>query len=174
MEKDKELPIFTIDFEAWNNALHVENRGHSSVYDAIYLVQLLNRHKIKAIFYVLHDFALECGELVDAIRKRHVVKSHGHHHYYDEKADRSPYWNSTPMPFPPSGGFFFRLLPLWYIKWAVKKSGIFWIHPHDVDEGHPGVKNPLLNWKRHVGLKNARKKLERLVNDIEWGDPSTR
>lgn len=123
----------------------------------------------------------------------HVFGSHGYSHRHNEKAGnesdiktrklmkdcelepsasyRSPYWDTTPMPWPPSGGFFFRSMPYTYVKWAVETSGVFWIHPHDVMENHPRLKNPLLNWKRRIGQKTARAKLERLLSEIEWGKP---
>lgn len=103
---------------------------------------------------------------------------HGWYHDHNERDPgeyanfRSPYWDTTPMPWPPSGGFFFRFMPFWYVKWAVKKSGVFWIHPHDLMEDHPRLKNPFLNLKRHWGLKGARAKLDRLLSEVKFDDPA--
>lgn len=170
---DKKKPVFEIHLENWNHGLHVSNiKRHFSYIH--YILELTERHKVNVIIYTLEDWKSECPDDWKWLNERGFnIKSHGVHHYYDEKADRSPYWNQEGIPFPPSGGFFFRLLPVFYLKWAIKKSGIFWIHPHDLDENHPKLKNPIMNWKRHVGLKSAKAKLERLINEIDWHDPRT-
>ena len=174
-------PIFTVDLEDWNHALHQVKRGHSSIQSVWWLIARLDQSKVKAIFYVLGRFREEFSGMIERIESSgHILGDHGFFHDHGESQQyprvnpnyRSPYWDTDPMPWPPSGGFFFRFMPYWYVKWAVKKSGVFWIHPHDLDEGHPRLKNPLLNWKRHVGLKGARKKLERLLKEVEFGDPS--
>jgi Domain of unknown function (DUF3473). len=136
-------PTFEIHVENWNSALHIGNRGHFS--GLRWLINLLNEYKVNPKIYYLKDDYNFYWESIDASNTTHEVGSHGVHHYYDEKADRSPYFNQEGIPFPPSGGFFFRVLPLWYVRWAIKKSGIFWIHPHDLDEEHPKLKNPLMN-----------------------------
>lgn len=158
-------PVFEIHLEDWNHALHIDGREHKSPIDWIFRIQF------KANIYVLEDWIKENHqEYCDLYKKFGSLKSHGTHHYYDEDADRSPYFNQEGIPFPPSGGFFFRFMPFWYVKWAVKESGIFWIHPHDLDENHPKLKNPFMNWKRHVGLKGAKKKLERLLREVKFGN----
>ena len=158
-------PKFEIHLEEWNHALHIDGRGHKSeIYD---LFMLLEKYNITPDVYELEDWRRENNPpgwfWKLKIKWAHHWKSHGEHHYYDEKAARSPYHNQEGLPTPPSGGFFFRALPLSYILWATKKSGVFWIHPHDVDESHPKVKGSFINWKRHVGTKGALKKLERLI-----------
>lgn len=179
MKLDKSA-IFTVDLEDWNHALHQVKRGHNSVDSVNWLIYKLNQCKVKAIFYVLGRFSDEFPGMVDAIKAQgHVMGDHGYSHDHGESQQyprinqyyRSPYWDSEPMPWPPSGGFFFRVMPYEYVKWAVKKSGVFWIHPHDLDEKHPKLKNPWLNWKRRVGLKSARRKLERLLSEVKWKDP---
>lgn len=134
------------------------------------------KYNVKAIFYILGYTKLKQPEVFKWIKDSgHMIADHGEHHshnYYGEDPYRSPYWDTTPMPWPPSGGFFFRFMPFWYVKWAVQKSGVFWIHPHDIDEKHPKLRNPFLNWKRHVGLKTAKKKLERLLQEVKFDAPS--
>lgn len=177
----EKLPIFTVDLEDWNHALHTVKGGHSSVESVYFLLDLLEKYNVKAIFYVLGRFRNEFPNVLDAIEaKGHILGDHGYYHDHGERQVyafpkllyRSPYWDTTPMPTPPSGGFFFRVLPLAYVLWAVRRSGTFWIHPHDLDEGHPKIDNPLMNWKRHVGLKGSRAKLDKLLSDITWGDPN--
>ena len=193
----KKEVVFTVDLEDWYHALEDEyyKTELSAAFKEIvpYLILLLEDHGIKAIFYVLGWIAYKDESQIRLISDEgHIIGSHGTLHKKGEKIGdfsdrrcrdlldyivnketlyyRSPYWDTTPMPWPPAGGFFFRFMPYWYVKWAVKKSGVFWIHPHDLYENHPKLKNPWLNWKRHVGLKNARRKLERLLSDqdIRW------
>jgi len=163
---------FTVDLERWYDALPGES-GESRIQEPTeFLLDLLAKYNVKATFYVLGLVFEEHEDLVSEIANLgHTLGSHGYKHDHNLCGSgifRSPYWDTTPMPQPPSGGFFFRALPLTYIKWAVKKSGVFWLHPHDIDEGHPKLKNPLLNIKRHIGLKGARKKLERLLQEVEF------
>lgn len=183
------MALFSVDWEDWNHALHIS--GEKRIKEpTLFLMDILKKYKVKAIFYMLkraYDenvgfFYNESG-LYDSFKEgSHVQGFHGNCHDRNEKPGddafwngmpfRSPYWDTTPMPWPPSGGFFFRVMPYAYVKWAVEKSGVFWIHPHDLDQDHPQLKNPLLNWKRHVGLKTARKKLDRLLREVEWDEPS--
>lgn len=163
-------PIFTVDLEDWNDALHIASEGHSSDESWWWLLYKLQDYEIKAVFYAL-DYFIKL-EQFETLRKcllagGHQIKTHGKWHRKWENADRKPYQR---MGF--TGGFWFRILPLWFIKRCVIKEGMFYIHPHDLDENHPKIKNPWLNWKRHVGLKNSRKKLERLLSEVQFGDPS--
>lgn len=192
----EKLPIFTVDWEDFYHAVNEPMSGHSSLRETDFILDILEKYGVKAIFYCLGQDADCEPELVRKIEGRgHVIGSHGWHHSHNEKLNdyydrdcrgllrvilgkndetfpyRSPYWDTTPMPQPPSGGFFFRFMPFWYVKWAVKKSGVFWIHPHDLDEDHPRLKNPLLNWKRHVGLRGARAKLDRLLSEVQFSEP---
>jgi len=158
--------IFEIHLEEWNHALHIDGRGHKS--DISWLINTLEKYNVHPRIYMLSDWRDE--NLADAGQLfvgGYGVKTHGKHHYYDEKADRSPYWNQEGLPGF-CGGFFFRLLPLWFIKAEIKRTGLFYIHPHDVDENHPIIRNPLLNWKRHVGLKGAKAKLEKLLKEVQF------
>lgn len=173
-------PIFTVDLEDWNHAIHIHKNGHSSFNNLFTLLAMLENNNVKALFYILGRFEDEHQGITSFIHEKgHDIGSHGFYHDHDEKSPfpimipyRSPYWDTTPMPFPPSGGVFFRFMPLWYIKWALKKSGVFWLHLHDLDKEHPKLKNPIMNWKRHVGLKTARAKLERLLREVKWGAAS--
>lgn len=163
--------IFTVDWEDWNDALHIPKNGHSSSESWWWLICRLLDHKVKAVFYGL-DYLREdedYAEFRECLSKEgHILKTHGKFHYRWEKADRKPYqW----LGF--TGGFWFRLLPLWFIKWQVKLCGMFYIHPHDLDENHPKVANHILNWKRHLGLKQSRLKLEKLLKEVKWDEPSS-
>lgn len=169
--------IFTVDWEDWNDALHIH--GEPRVTEPTYfLLDILDKYEVKAIFYILGVTMIN-NPLVyqDIVDRGHIIGWHGLTHYHrvpdDGSVDyfRSPYWDNTKLPYPPAGGFFFRFMPFNYVKWAVKESEIFFLHPHDVMPDHPQIKNPFLNWKRHVGLKDARKKLDRLLEEVEFGTP---
>jgi len=164
------VALFTVDVENWNHGLHLENRGHTS--DVKWLLNKLDAHKITAVLYLLGDWISENPDIYVLMKKsRHVLKTHGKHHYYDEKGDRSPYFNQEGVPGL-CGGFFFRLLPLWLVKMEIYRVGMFFIHPHDLDENHPKLINPWFNWKRHINLKGAKVKLERLMKEVKWDVPS--
>lgn len=166
----KKLPTLEIHAEDWNHALHISKNGHTSSVSFWWLLFTCQDYEIHPIIYFLKDYDKEYPVFRETLEKSNwTVKSHGVHHYYDEKADRSPYFNQEGIPFPPSGGFFFRCAPMSYLKWAIKKSGVFWIHPHDLDEEHPKIMgNMFLNWKRHIGLKRAKAKLEKLLQEVKF------
>ena len=159
-------PIFEIHLEDWNHALHIDGRGHKS--DIKWILEILKKYNVNPIIYMLGDWADESNAYGNWLTHQYTVKSHGVHHYYDEKADRSPYFNQEGQPGL-CGGFYFRFLPLWLIKAEIARTGLFYIHPHDLDEAHPRLSNPFLNWKRHVGLKGAKAKLEKLLQEVKFG-----
>lgn len=174
------MAVFTVDWEDYQHALHfdAESKIHGPT---MFLLDLLVKYEVKATFYILGRCHLANLDSYREIKDRnHNIAWHGFYHDRKERNVmpemdfRSPYWSGTPMPMPPSGGFFFRFMPFWYVKWAVEKSGVFWIHPHDLMEDHPQLKNPFLNWKRHVGLNGARAKLDRLLSEVKWDDPTKR
>ena len=172
-------PIFSIDWESWMNAVIPKERWDSldcRIQNTTnFLLGILDKYEVKAIIYSLGWLEDKYPNYIGLFKYAgHLVGSHGYWHgrnEYEPGLFRSPYWDKSDIPLPPSGGFFFRAMPLSYVKWAVKKSGMFWIHPHDVDEFHPILEDKLLNWKRHIGLKTARKKLDCLLNEVEFDDP---
>lgn len=164
-------PKFTVDLEDWNHGLHCHNQGHDNVREVRFILELLDKFDLKAIFYVLGRFSVEHGDVVRDIKERgHTIKSHGYWHDWGEPADRYPYFSNKRFP-PLSGGFFFRLFPLWLTKIAIKRTGFLFIHPHDLDEDHPRCRNFLYNIKRHIGLKTAKVKLGRLLEEVEFESP---
>ena len=172
------MTLFTVDLEAWNHALHQDAHGYCSTESCEFLLDILKKYNVKAIFYVLGRFKYEYPKIVDRlINDGHVYGWHGQYHdHYDPGPDetgipyRSPYWDYTPMPGL-SGGFFFRFLPYFILKREIKNSNILFIHPHDIMIEHPKINNWVINLKRQWGLKHARKKLERLLQEIIFDDP---
>jgi len=163
---DKKV-IFTVDLESWNDGLHVESQNHCSLNELYWILGILEKYKIKAIFYVLGKFEDEYPEAISSVfNYGHILKSHGTNHYRHEEADRKPYsW----LGF--TGGFYFRALPYWFVKREVIRKGMFYCHPHDFDENHPVLVNPFMNWKRHIGLGTAKDKLERLLMEVRFDEP---
>ena len=162
------LELFEIHIEDFNHALHLSKNGHTSKDALWWLLYKLQDYDVHPTCYILEDFDKEFPQFRKTLEACNwKIKSHGVHHYYDEKADRSPYFNQEGQPGF-CGGFFFRALPLWLIKSEIKRTGLFYIHPHDLDEEHPKLKNPFLNWKRHFGIKRAKEKLEKLLKEVKF------
>lgn len=100
--------------------------------------------------------------------------------------------NSRLNEFPPStikvlgitvpyaGGFYFRALPLWFIKACIKinnKKGhvsIMYIHPWEIDEHTPRIK---LRFRdkliQYWGISGCKKKLMKLLKSFEFTNMST-
>ena len=182
---------FTVDLEDWYSALHIwPNKGEEMIRENTeYILKQLDKYHVKAHFYVLGMLAEERPKLIKEIASLgHKIGSHGFIHWHNEKEGdkgdlacrellkelgitcegyRSPYWEHTAMPGW-SGGFFFRVLPYNILVKNIMKSGTFWVHPHDIALNHSRLTNPWLNWKRHINLKGARVKLERLLQELPW------
>ena len=173
--------LFTLDWEPWF-ALYAYSSRWEKMNDLVeepthYLLDLLRRHQIKAIWYLLGWLQDKLPSLVKDIQSEgHTI---GYHSYY-HKVNDSPRWEGVPYRAPRfkgqrrlySGGFWLRSMPYWWLKREVMKEGQFFIHPHDVMLEHPKLSNPWQNWYRHVGLKTSRDKLERLTREIEWAEAS--
>jgi polysaccharide deacetylase family protein (PEP-CTERM system associated) len=76
---------------------------------------------------------------------------------------------------PVSGGFYFRIFPIRFTKFALKKiikkrPAIFYFHLRDVYKNIPRIKNISFTsyFFHYFGLKNALKKLESLLQSFEF------
>ncbi len=78
------------------------------------------------------------------------------------------------IPF--CGGFYFRLLPYFAVKWGIKRTNnkeqnpvVFYLHPYEIDakktKNSKGLKN---NFILHVNVKRAEKKLTRLLDEFDF------
>ncbi|VVB95971.1 Uncharacterised protein [uncultured archaeon] len=73
---------------------------------------------------------------------------------------------------PIAGGFYLRLFPYWFIKYAIKKINeknrkvILYIHPWELDPDQPKVSN--LKWYHYYNLSCTEKKFEYLLNDFRF------
>ena len=151
--------------------------NHEIEEPTLFLLDILDKYDVVSVFYILGLARDSHYNLYrEIVRRGHLIGDHGYYHTRGQNSldplFRSPYWDTTPMPWPPSGGFFFRAMPFNYVKWAVETSGHFWIHPHDVMLKHPKLTNSTFNWKRHINLKGARVKLDRLLNEVAFEDPT--
>ena len=150
------VAVFTLDIEEWSDALHISNKGHTSYYVLHWLEPLLKKHNIHPIAYCLEGTE---NWISDAWER----KTHGRYHRWWENADRRPYqW----LGF--TGGFWFRFLPYWFVKGQIMKHGMAYFHLHDFDLEHPDTGNFWMNVKRAWGLENARKKLEKLLQEVKF------
>jgi polysaccharide deacetylase family protein (PEP-CTERM system associated) len=78
------------------------------------------------------------------------------------------------MNIPFAGGFYFRFLPYWFVRMALKKinkvgqPGICYIHNWELDASQPRI-SPLKGQIYHYwGLSTAEKKLTKLLNDFDF------
>ncbi|WP_078060443.1 polysaccharide deacetylase family protein [Desulfotomaculum copahuensis] len=75
---------------------------------------------------------------------------------------------------PISGGFYFRIFPLWFIKYALRRvilqrPIIFYIHPWDLYVDVPRINLHFLpKIITYYGLKYAMKKFELLLNEFNF------
>lgn len=78
------------------------------------------------------------------------------------------------VPF--CGGFYFRVLPFWFISWAFRRVNeregqpvVFYLHPYEIDARKPrsskGLRN---NFILHANVKNAEAKLARLLRSFQF------
>ena len=180
----KRICSFTIDWEPYfafkSYGKFWEENDPLIEEPTLYILDLLRRHNIKAIFYVVGWMADKRPDLIEMIKKDgHIIGDHTYYHTYEnwskEKLSdplfRSPRWHGTKPPGL-CGGTFFKILPYNILKNNLLKTKIFWIHPHDILLQHPVCDGFIQNFKRQVGLKTVRDKLERLVRGIEWQEAS--
>ena len=170
--------LMTIDFEPWFCYLPYcsfwEENDHLVEEPTMYLLDLLMRHKIKAIWYCVGWLVDKRPDLFELIKKEnHVIGDHTYFHEGDQdtmffKPFRAPRFNGEKRLY--SGGFWFRAMPYWWSKRELRKSGIFYIHPHDLLWKHPKCDNPIQNFKRQIGLGTVRDKIERLMREVEFED----
>ena len=174
-------PTFTVDWEPWfchipygefwkQNCPQVDEPTE-------YLLDLLRRHEIRAVFYCLGWLIDKRPKLFKSIQAEgHAIGKHTYYHTYEP----SPQELSDPLFRSPrfvgqkrlyAGGFFLRSMPYGWLKRKVLREGSVYVHPHDILWEHPRCDNPLQNWKRQVGLRTSRDKLERLCREVEFANP---
>lgn len=169
--------VFTVDWEPWfcfkPYGEFWENHDPLVQEPTLYLLDLLKRHNIKAIFYCLGWLEDKEPAYLNLIRNEgHTIGYHSFIHQHDpgdvppDRPYRGPRWRGQKRLY--SGGFWFRVMPYGLVKREVLKTGTFFIHPYDVMLNHPLCDNPIKNFERNLGLKTSRDKLEKLTREIEW------
>jgi len=142
-----------------------------------YLLDLLKRHEVKAIFYCLGWLVSVEPLLFKKIKEDgHIIGDHTYYHTLEgveryEFPFRAPRWKGEKRLY--SGGFWFRTMPYWWVKREIEKTECFFIHPHDVMLEHPTCHTPWQDFKRQTGLLTARDKLERLMREVKFSEPYT-
>ncbi len=190
-------PIFTVDLEDHLSAIVPFKNRPTELCDYCYsstewLLDKLAEYKVKAIFYILGMTSAK-SLLVRIRDEGHTLGSHGFFHNHKEhefdqsdflcrkilgyvKYYRSPYWDTTPRPGK-AGGFYLRVLPYTEIKDELIRTGILYVHPHDIlnHDIYPKCrlyyKNSFYWCKRHIGLATARPKIEQLLYEVKWDEP---
>ncbi|MCP5160709.1 MAG: DUF3473 domain-containing protein [Hahellaceae bacterium] len=80
--------------------------------------------------------------------------------------------------FPISGGGFFRLYPYWLTKWLLSRfirtestSGIFYMHPWELDTEQPRVKDISAKsaFRHYLNIHKHEPRLEKMLKDFSWG-----
>ena len=80
--------------------------------------------------------------------------------------------------FPISGGGYFRLVPYWLYRLALsrfnqteRRSGIFYIHPWEIDNEQPRIPNAraLAKFRHYVNISRVPYRLRHLLADFSWG-----
>lgn len=180
------MAVFTVDWEHWGSfkpyGKYWEDNDPLIEEPTNYLLDLLRRHQIKAIFYCVGWMVDNYSESFRKIKDDgHVIGDHTYYHkmpsldmkfFYErlnrkEEPFRAPRFKGQKRLY--SGGFWFRAMPYNWLKKEVEKTGIFFVHPHDVLLEHPDC--GLRIFDRRLGLKNSRDKLERLCREVVWNEP---
>ena len=114
-----------------------------------------------------------------------------HDHYGLPDAPRFPFRSSTgglleiPMSslpllgrnWPCSGGGYFRLLPLSYSKWAVRRinardqmPAVFYFHPWEIDPGQPRINgiSGKAKFRHYLNLNKFEYRLTQMLQVFRW------
>jgi len=79
---------------------------------------------------------------------------------------------------PVAGGGYFRLFPYWFTKYALAKINmreqkpfVFYLHPWEIDPDQPRFNHAgqLSKFRHYNNLHKTRQRLERLLNDFDFG-----
>jgi polysaccharide deacetylase family protein (PEP-CTERM system associated) len=115
-----------------------------------------------------------------------------HDHYGFPDAPRFPFTNSRgglleiPMSslpmfgrnWPCAGGGYFRLLPLTYSKWAIKRlnekekmPAVFYFHPWEMDPDQPRIDgvSSKARFRHYLNLEKFEGRLTEMLRSFRWG-----
>lgn len=80
----------------------------------------------------------------------------------------------TGKNIPIAGGFYLRLLPLWFLKYGIRevnkeRPAILYIHPWETYSGTPRIDIPQFSrFVTYYGISNALKKVEILLKEFNF------
>jgi polysaccharide deacetylase family protein (PEP-CTERM system associated) len=84
-------------------------------------------------------------------------------------------WERGGIRFPIAGGGWFRQLPSFVTRAGFRalgregRSGVFYLHPWELDPGQPRIDAPLLTRMRHYrGLPSTQKRLVQLLKEFRF------
>lgn len=103
---------------------------------------------------------------------------------YNKKSQLTEFPPSTVkvlgITVPYAGGFYFRALPLWFIKYCIKfnnrkgYASIMYIHPWEIDANTPRIRLKLRDSLiQYWGISRCKKKLMKLLDSFEFTNMST-
>ncbi len=154
---------------------------------------------IEVIGYRAPSFSIDAKSLwaYDALQEAGYKYSSSiypirHDHYGVPNAPRFPFRHAengilevplSTIPFagrnwPCAGGGYFRLLPLKYSRWAIrrindveKKPANFYFHPWELDPSQPRVSGISLKarFRHYVNLNRFERRLTRILEEYRWG-----
>ena len=133
-----------------------------------------------------HDVLLESGYKYSS-----SVFPIKHDHYGLAEAPRFPFLSSSegileiPLSslslfnrnWPCAGGGYFRLLPLCYSKWAMRRinqkekmPGVFYFHPWEIDPDQPRIKgiSAMSKFRHYVNLSRFERRLIEMLRSFRW------
>jgi polysaccharide deacetylase family protein (PEP-CTERM system associated) len=75
---------------------------------------------------------------------------------------------------PIAGGFYLRLLPLWFIKWGIKtvnktRPAVVYVHPWELNPKTPRLQAPFMSkFEAYHGIRSAFKKVAILLREFKF------
>jgi polysaccharide deacetylase family protein (PEP-CTERM system associated) len=76
---------------------------------------------------------------------------------------------------PVGGGAYLRLFPYWWTRWGIRRANsngvpaVVYLHPWEVDPGHPKIKTSRINQLRHyINLEKTEDRLVALCRDFRF------
>ena len=76
---------------------------------------------------------------------------------------------------PIGGGGYFRIFPYWLTRWGIDRansageSAVVYLHPWELDPGHPRIKtSPLNHFRHYINLEKTESRLDALCKDFKF------
>lgn len=76
---------------------------------------------------------------------------------------------------PIGGGGYLRIFPYWWTRWGIRKANsagqpaIVYLHPWELDPGHPRIKtSPLNHFRHYINLEKTESRLDALCKDFKF------